>query len=64
MDVGSIARLATGMAQERTEQAVGIAVLKKTLDLQASTAAALLDALPPVQALPAAGPGGNVDTTA
>ncbi len=64
MDVGSIARLATGLAQERTEQAVGIAVLKKALDIQASSAAALLAALPPVQPLPAAGIGGNIDTTA
>ena len=53
MDVNSIANLATNMAQERTSQAVGVAVLKKALDVQASSAMALIAALPPTpQSLP------------
>lgn len=47
MDVTSIATLATNMSQERTTQDVGVAVLKKALDMQASNALALINALPP-----------------
>jgi hypothetical protein len=46
MDAGSIASLAIVMAEERNSQAIGIAVLKKALDLQASGAMALIAALP------------------
>lgn len=49
MEINGIVNLATRMEATRTEQAVGIAVLKKALDTQASNAAALLEALPPVQ---------------
>lgn len=65
MEINGIANLATAMETSRTDQAVGIAVLKKALDAQATSAAALLAALPPVQSakLP---PhlGQNVNTTA
>jgi hypothetical protein len=47
MDVTNIAQLATTMAATATSQAVGTAVLKKAIDIQASSAAALLEALPP-----------------
>ncbi|MGO4379919.1 YjfB family protein [Pseudoduganella sp. RAF53_2] len=47
MDVSSIANLATTMADTGTRQEVGIAVLKKAQDVQASTASALLEAIPP-----------------
>ena len=66
MDVGGIAQLATTMAQTGTQQAVGIAVLKKAQDVQSSTANALLEALPPVQSaanLPAH-LGNRINTTA
>lgn len=65
MEVTDIARLATTMASTATTQAVNVAVMKKAMDIQASSAAALLQALPPVSSanLP---PhlGQNVNTTA
>lgn len=64
MDIGNIASLATGMTQERTQQAIGVAVLKKALDVQASGAMALIAALPPVQGSLPANLGQNIDTTA
>lgn len=48
MEVNAIASLATSMEQAKTGQAIGIAVLKKALDAQSSSALALLQALPPV----------------
>lgn len=48
MEVTTIAQLATTMASTATSEAVGTAVLKKAIDIQASSAAALLEALPPV----------------
>ena len=48
MDITDIARLATGMAQTRLQQEMGVAVLKKAQDAESSTALALLQALPPV----------------
>ena len=47
MEVKNIAHLATTIATTATNQAIGIAVLKKAQDVQASSAAALLEALPP-----------------
>lgn len=64
MDIGNIASLATGMAQDRTQQAVGVAVLKKALDVQASGAMALIDSLPPVQGGNPVNLGQNVDVMA
>jgi hypothetical protein len=65
MDVQNIAQLAVNLATTTTNQAIGIAVLKKAMDVQASSAAAMLEALPPVSGanLP---PhlGQNIDTTA
>jgi hypothetical protein len=65
MEISGIANLATRIDTARTNQEVGITVLKKALDVQATNAAALLQALPPVQ--PANLPrhlGQNVNTTA
>jgi hypothetical protein len=66
MDVMGIAQLSTTMAETGTRQAVGIAMLKKAQDVQASTATALLQALPPVQAAPnlPSHLGSNINTTA
>ncbi len=65
MDVTNIANLATTIATTATNQEVGVAVLKKAVDIQATSAAALLEALPPTTSanLP---PhlGQNVNTTA
>jgi hypothetical protein len=47
MDVNAIARLSTTMAETGTRQEVGLTVLKKAQDVQASTATALLEAIPP-----------------
>jgi len=64
MDVSSIASLVTTMANQNTRDALNIAVLKKVLEIQASSAAALIEALQP----PAAGNppylGNTIDTTA
>jgi hypothetical protein len=65
MEISSIANLATSMAATATNDAVSMAVLKKALDAQASSAAALLQAIPPapVPNLPSH-LGQNVNTTA
>jgi hypothetical protein len=65
MEISGIASLATRIETTRANQEVGIAVLNKALDVQATSAATLLQALPPVQSakLPAH-LGQNVNTTA
>ena len=66
MDVTGIAKLATSIADTGTRQEVDVAMLKKTQDLQASTATQLLDAVKsaaPAQNLPAH-LGNHVNTTA
>ncbi|UJP04910.1 MAG: YjfB family protein [Nitrosomonas sp.] len=66
MDISGIANLATAMSNARTEQAVGIAVLKKAIDLEAAGALALIEALPDISAtqnLPAH-LGQRINTTA
>lgn len=64
MDVSSIARLATSMAETGVKQEVGIAMLKKTQEIQARTASQLIDAIPSApQNLPP-NLGRNINTTA
>ncbi|MDY7572907.1 YjfB family protein [Actimicrobium sp. CCI2.3] len=66
MNVSSTASLSTNLSTEKTQQAIGIAVLKRALDNDASTASALLDALPAVPTtsnLPS-NLGRNINTTA
>ncbi len=63
MDVTSIAKLATSIADSGIRQDVGIAMLKRAQDVQAATATQLLDAVQPAQNLPAH-LGKNVNTTA
>ena len=65
MDTSSIASLATSMASTATGQAIGVAVLKKAMDIEANGALALLQAIPPVRTanLPAH-LGQNINTTA
>lgn len=63
MDAMGIAKLATSIADTGTRQDVSLAMLKRAQDIQASTATQLLDAVQPVQNLPAH-LGKNVNTTA
>lgn len=63
MDVGNIARLAINMSVARTDQTVGIAVLRKALDVQANGAMSLIAAIPAPQS-PSSSLGQNVNTTA
>ncbi len=65
MEVNNIAGLVTSLASTVTNQAVGIAVLKKAMDIQASSATAMLEALPPATSVNLPPHlGQNVNTTA
>lgn len=67
MDVGSassIASAASQMSEARTGDAVAIAVLKKAMDIQAQSAAQLIQALPPVPAVNPPNLGNTVNTYA
>lgn len=48
----NIAQLATSMSQEKTNDAVGVAVLKQAMDIQEQSAMQLVQAIPDVSALP------------
>jgi len=65
MDVASIAKLSTSIAETGTRQDVALAVFKKSQQIQEATATQLLDALPAVQSanLPAH-LGNKINTTA
>jgi hypothetical protein len=66
MDAMSIARLSTSIAETGTKNEVGLTMLKKAQDIQASTAAQLLEgvtAMPSAQNLPAH-LGNTINTTA
>lgn len=65
MDITAIASLATNLSQARTNQEIDMAVLRKALDMSASSAASLIAALPQPAAprLPAH-LGQNINTTA
>ena len=65
MDVSSIAKLSTSIAETGNRQEVSLAVFKKAMQLQEATATQLLDALPSVQSanLPAH-LGNKINTTA
>jgi len=67
MDVTGIAKLSTALTTAKTSEEVGTAVLKKALDLSASTASALIAATAPAPAPVARQPahlGNTIDTTA
>ncbi|MTW10555.1 putative motility protein [Pseudoduganella eburnea] len=66
MDVTSIAAAATTIADTKNSTEIGYAVLKKAQDVQASSAQALIEAIPPAPAaanLPSH-LGQNINTTA
>jgi hypothetical protein len=48
MDAMSIAKLSTSIAETGTKDAVGLAMVKKSQDIAASTAAQLLDGVTPM----------------
>lgn len=62
MNVGNIASLATGMAQQRNDMDISVAVLKKALDVQSSAALSLIEAIPTASLPPHL--GNKVNTTA
>lgn len=62
METSAIASLASNLAESGVRQQVGISVLKKALDIESNTAAALIQALPSPN-LPAH-LGNSVNTTA
>lgn len=62
MDVNNIASLAISMSNQRAGDAIGVTVLKKALEAQASSAMALIDALPQPN-LPS-NLGNSINTTA
>lgn len=59
----NIAQLATNMSQEKTNDAVGVAVLKKAMDVQEQSAMQLVQAIPDASALPE-GVGTRINVTA
>lgn len=59
-----IAAVASNLQQMQTVNAIQVAVLKKAMDIQAQSALALLEALPPVTPSSPAHLGSNIDTTA
>lgn len=66
MDVSSIASLSVSIAETGIKQEVGVAMLKKAQEIDKTTAAALIQALPaasPAQNLPA-NLGNTINTTA
>ncbi|NTV68676.1 MAG: putative motility protein [Azonexaceae bacterium] len=52
MDVSSVGGLSSVLSQAQTGDAVGTAVLKKAIDIQAQNAMQLLQALPQVSSNP------------
>ncbi|RYE67643.1 MAG: putative motility protein [Oxalobacteraceae bacterium] len=65
MDVNAIARLSTVLSETRQGQEIGTTVLKKTLDIAASNAAALIASVPaPASSSLPAHLGNNINTTA
>jgi hypothetical protein len=63
MDVTSIAKLSTTLSETRQSQEIGTTMLKKTLDLASSNAAALIASVPAAPRLPSH-LGNSVNTTA
>jgi hypothetical protein len=53
MDVTSIASLATNLSTAKVDQEIGIAVLKKAMDIESAGAMALINAIPSATNLPA-----------
>ncbi len=52
MDIAGITAVASQISQQRTAQAVDVAVMKKAMAMQQQTAATLLASVTPATALP------------
>lgn len=66
MDISGLSKVSTSVAETGTKRDVDVAVLKKSMDVAASTAAQLIQALPtvsPASNLPSH-LGKNINTTA
>ena len=63
MDIANISSLSTALSQAKSGDAVGTLVLKKALDIQAQSAAQLIQALPQAASNPP-NLGNNVDVKA
>jgi hypothetical protein len=63
MDVTDIASLGTVMANQNLNVAISTTMLKKAIDIQASDALQLINAIPQTPSLPP-NLGNNIDTTA
>jgi hypothetical protein len=64
MDVMPIVAAASANAAEQAQDAVGVAVLKKAINIEAAGALALVQAIPEMPSLPAGAAGGIVNTWA
>lgn len=64
MDVSTLASQAVATTTQQTRDAISIAVLKKTLEIQANSATMLMDALAQQAASNPPNLGNNIDTTA
>lgn len=64
MDISSVGNISSALSQAKTGDAVGIAVLKKAMDLQAQTASQLIEALPQAGASNPPNLGNGVNTFA
>jgi len=65
MDVAGIAKLSTALSETKQSQEIGTTVLKKTLDIAASSAAQLIASVPvPASPRLPAHLGNSVNTTA
>jgi len=64
MDITSIAAAASANTAEQTQTMVGLAVLKKAIDIEAAGALALVRAIPTPTATPTGTVGGVIDTWA
>ncbi|MFJ7566066.1 YjfB family protein [Herminiimonas sp. NPDC097707] len=64
MDVSNIASLATSMAQQRNDVDVSLTVFKKALDMQGSSALALIESVAQTPAALPAHLGNHINTKA
>lgn len=63
MDVNTVAKLASSVAETGIKQDVGLAVLKRAQEIESSTASQLISAVQAPQSLPAH-LGNTINTTA
>jgi hypothetical protein len=64
MDISSASNVSSALSQARTSDAVAVTVLKKAIDIQAQTAAQLIQALPQPPASSNGSLGSNINTFA